>query len=102
MLSSEHMATLAEPLLPLLEDAVANGALRSDMSIDRMVEWLTRNSTSIRYRLPPWARTVAELEKYVMEFVMAALLPARQDLQVVVDRLDRIEAQLRSGRSPPP
>jgi len=102
MLSSEHMVMLTEPLLPLLEDAVANGALRGDMSIDRMVEWLTRNSTSIRYRLPPWASTVSEFEEYVMEFVMPPLLPARpQDIRAVVDQLGRIEALLRTERTAP-
>lgn len=99
MLSPEHMAALTEPLVPLLADGVTSGALRGDLGMDRMVEWLTRNSTSIRHRLPPWARTVAEIEEYVMEFVMPALLPARpQDVRAVVDRLDRIEAHLRAER----
>ncbi len=90
------MQTLAGPLVPLLEQGRADGTFRSELTTDHLVEWLTRNATSIRSRLPPWAHTVAELETYVMEFVMPGVLaqPRPTAAEAVLDRLHALEERL--------
>lgn len=101
MNAPEAMLMLAEPLYPLLEAGLRDGSFRRELTIEQMVEWLIRNANSIRRRLPPWARTVTELEQYVAEFVMPALVTRRPDNTVdIIARLDRIERKLDCTQSP--
>ncbi|SCW63991.1 transcriptional regulator, TetR family [Sphingobium faniae] len=96
IMGTDHaMAILSAPIVPLLDAGRADGTLRADIDNAQMVEWLTRNATSIRSRLPPHARTPAQLEAYVTRFVMPGLLAQQPaGLDVVLDRLDAIERRL--------
>ncbi|WP_280347331.1 helix-turn-helix domain-containing protein [Pseudomonas sp. BN414] len=93
--TNEARQLLAGPLLPLLQAGQREGCFRSDVSAEKMAEWLVRNASSIRQLPPPWSNDFSEVLAYVSDFVMPALLACRDNgMAEVIARLNRIEQQL--------
>lgn len=91
----DAMIQLFEPLAALLARGQREAVLRTDMTVDAMVEWVSRCIASIRFRKPIDAHAGEGFKAYAKRFVMPALLaPSLAEPAAVDARLSRMERLL--------
>lgn len=98
----DAMTQLFEPLADLLARGQREAVLRADMTVDAMLEWVSRCIASIRFRKPIDADTREGLKAYAQQFVMPALLsPSLAGPAAIDARLSRMERLLEAMADKP-